>query len=225
LSAILMETSERSAEELEFFAMFIEQMGLKLYNLPKIASDELSKGRLIMIAGKRFEKYDIDERDILLKHIRSGHRLLAMVDAESTPFFDSLMALLEEFGIYFAPEKIRNDSSFEITTKNINRNHEAVMGIEELTFVNSGSFKLAQKRMAPIDVLVRSEEKHIPPNAVLACATRYGNGKIVTVSTWEILKQENLFKSDNALFVMSLIYWLLDQKPPQDLKQRIQIIL
>lgn len=226
LSTLLVDLSGRSINDLEFFSMFVEQIGLKFYNLPKIASDELSKGRLIIIAGKRFEKYDIDEREIILKHVRAGHRLLILADVESTPFFDSLMEFLGEFGIYFISEKIQDvNGSFEIITRNINRNHEAVMGIDRLTFVNSGLFKLAQKKTTPIHILVRSEETHNPPNAVLTCATKYGNGKVVAVSTWEILKQENISKTDNALFIMSLIYWLLDTRPPQDLKQRIRSIL
>jgi len=192
----------------------------------RISSDELSKGSLLLIAGKSFEKYTTDERNIIIRHIQAGHRLLAFVDGDSVPFFDSLHEILQHAGIYVCPTKVRsNEDNHYIVTRNINKSHAITMGVNEISLRNAIKFILSQSKTSPIDILVRSENNHNPPNAVLACATKLGNGKIVAVSSWEILKEDFLGESDNALFIASAVYWLLDMRPPPYLLERINTIV
>ncbi len=225
MEAILMDTSPEIAGRIEFFGGFLEWLEFKVHYISRISSDELSKGRLLIIAGKKYDRYSSDEINIITKHVHAGHRLLVMVDSDSVPFFDSTYSLLKDIGIYPDPTIIRENGKLEFATKNINRNHRITIGISELVFRNAVRFILAQKKAYPIDILVRSEKNQQPPDAILSCVAKFGNGRVMAISTWEIATEDLIGESDNALFLVSSIYWLLDRSPPPDLVQRIERIL
>ena len=225
MSSILIDSTKENVSQLEFFTNFVETLGIKINWVERISSDSLSKSKLMIITGKSYEKYSREELSILLKHIKAGHRLLVFVDSDSVPFFDSTYSILKEAGIYALSSKVTCNGDPLITTKNINKNHAVTMGINEITLYNSIRFILEQKRATPIDILVRSEKNHQPPNAILACSSKYGNGKIIAVSSWSMLQPHLFRKSDNALFVSSAIYWLLDMRPPQYLMEIINEIV
>lgn len=222
---ILFDTSKETLGKIEFFASILEWLEFRIHYISRVSSDELAKGRLLIIGGKRYDRYSSDEIEIIVKHVQAGHRLLVLTDSDSVPFFDSTNKILGEAGIYPIPTKIRENERLEFATKNINKNHKVTIGVNELVFRNAGRFILAQKKAYPIDVLVRSEKIQQPPNAIISCVARMGNGRIMAISTWEILTLDLLSESDNALFLISSIYWLLDKSPPQDLLQRIERLL
>ena len=135
----MINASRRNYEHLSHFENFLEILGFKAYRIMRISSDELSKGRLLLIAGKSFEKYTTDERNIIIRHIQAGHRLLAFVDGDSVPFFDSLHEILQHAGIYVCPTKVRsNEDNHYIVTRNINKSHAITMGVnEKITNLNN----------------------------------------------------------------------------------------
>ncbi len=226
MSTVLLDTSRGNMFHLEYFKSFVEGLGFRVEFLDRVSSDFLAKGRLVVIAGKVFEKYTRNEREVLIRHIKAGHRLFVFVDAESIPYFNSLYEILSDTGII--PTHIRvlsENNGGVLITRNINKSHAITMGIDELVFVDPVKFILSHKKASPIDILVRSEKNHNPPNAVLACSARFGNGKVVAVSSWKILQEEYLGESDNALFVISAMYWLLDMKPPHDLLDKIRQLI
>ncbi len=225
MDVVLLDASPSSVEQLEYFEAILEHLGVRIYRISRMSADELAKGRVLMIAGKRFEKYTVEEREIIIKHTQAGHRLIVMLDGDSVPFFDSMQDILGVAGIYIKSTKVLDGASLEFSTRNINRSHAITMGVDELYFRNAVCFLLAQKRTTPIEILIRSEKNHSPPEAILACMARLGNGRILAVSTWEILKEDMIRKGSNALFVVSAIFWLLDKKPPMDLIQRLRVLL
>lgn len=222
MNSVVLEATSEYLGELSRFRYLLEYLGFKVNILERISLDELTKGKVLIIAAKRYEKYTIDEVSLILRAIREGVGALILLDPESSPDFDSLQSILSEAGIFISGHivKERSDENL-VRLTNINKNHRITIGIREIITGPPKVLMIAGSVGQKLSVLVRSGKEHDPPEAIVSCAGQLGNGKIVVFSSWSIASNNLIDRGHNALFLVSSTYWLANLMPKEGILDKI----
>ena len=222
MSSVVLEATSEYLDDLENFKFLLEYVGFRVHILERIALDELTKGKVLIIAAKKYEMYTMDEISLILRAIHGGLGALILLDPESSPSFDSTSEILSEAGIFVSEHNVRESTeTVLVRLTNINKNHRITSGVDELIAESPKALMLLRREGKKLSILVRSSKNHNPPEAIVSCATYLGNGRIVVFSSWSIANNELLNYGQNALFLISSIYWLAGLMPGYGLLDRI----
>ncbi|MCR8453774.1 MAG: hypothetical protein NDP13_02140 [Crenarchaeota archaeon] len=207
--------------DLDDFKSLLEHLGFKTHPLREVKLDELSRGKVLLICP-RYEMRTRDQVSLMLRAIRDGLGALVLLDTESAPHFDFASKFLAEMGIYVSDNIIKEQNDTEhVLLTSINKKHSITSGVNEIIAQHPKALILIDGESDKNRVLVRSSKNHSPPDAIVSCVVHYGNGNVVVFSSCSIANNSLLGKANNAIFLVSSIYWLAGLKLPVDLSDRI----
>lgn len=224
-TSVVLDGMGLNSGDMDNFKLLLEHLGFRLSTLKEVKSDELSKGKVLLVCP-RYEMRTSDQISIMLRAIRDGLGALILLDPESSPHFDFASKLLSEAGIVISDRLIRGPNNEEqIVLTSINRKHSITSGVSRVVVRNPRALILVEGETDRTEVLIRSDKDQNPPEAVVSCVTSYGNGKMVIFSSCSVASNDLLAEASNAIFLTSAAYWLANLKPPADLIDRINKVL